>query len=174
VQNAGTARIKGFEAEAVIAPVSGLTINASVGYTDAYYTNLLPQAVVVANPYQAGTVLGGQLPKAPKWKFNLTPRYKIDLGDKGAIVLLADYTHTSAMWNDTERTYLLRRPSLDLLNASITYQSPTDNWDLTVGGTNITSKRYIVTGQAQIAGGQQIYGTWSRPAEWYAKVGLKF
>ena len=29
-----------------IAPVQGLTINASVGYTDAYYTSLLPQAVV--------------------------------------------------------------------------------------------------------------------------------
>ncbi|WP_298166000.1 TonB-dependent receptor [Novosphingobium sp.] len=173
VQNAGNARIKGFEAEAVIAPVRGLTINASVGYTDAYYTSLLPQAVVAANPFQAGTVLGADLPKTPKWKFNVTPRYKVSLGDKGAVVLLADYTRTSSMWNDTERTFLLRRPSLDMLNASISYESPSDHWNLTLGGTNITNTRYIVTGQAQIAGGQ-IYGTWSRPAEWYARVGVKF
>jgi iron complex outermembrane recepter protein len=30
-----------------------------------------------------------------------------------------------------------------------------------------------VTGQAQVAGGQ-IYGTYSRPAEWYARLGVKF
>jgi iron complex outermembrane receptor protein len=30
-----------------------------------------------------------------------------------------------------------------------------------------------VTGQAQIAGGQ-IYGTYSRPAEWYVRVGFSF
>jgi len=33
--------------------------------------------------------------------------------------------------------------------------------------------RYIGTGQAQIAGGQ-IYGTYNRPAEWYARLGFKF
>ncbi|GAO53102.1 TonB-dependent receptor [Novosphingobium sp. MD-1] len=173
VQNAGTARIKGFEAEATIAPAGGLTINASVGYTDAYYTSLLPQAIVTPNPFQAGTVVNGALPKTPKWKFNVTPRYKLELGNGGAVVLLADYTRTSSLWNDTERTYLLRRPGLDIVNASVTYQSPSGVWDLAVGGTNITNTRYIVTGQAQISGGQ-IYGTWSRPAEWYAKVGVKF
>lgn len=173
VQNAGTARIKGFEAEAIVAPASGLTISASLGYTDSFYTSVLPQAVVAANPFQAGTLVGADLPKSPHWKFNLSPRYKVDLGDKGAVVLLADFTHTSSLWNDTERTYLLKRPGLDTLNASVTYQSPSDNWEVTVGGTNLTNERYIVTGQAQIAGGQ-IYGTWSRPTEWYAKLGVKF
>jgi iron complex outermembrane receptor protein len=92
----------------------------------------------------------------------VTPRYKLELGNGGAVVLLADYTRTSSLWNDTERTYLLRRPGLDIVNASVTYQSPSGVWDLAVGGTNITNTRYIVTGQAQISGGQ-IYGTWSRP-----------
>jgi iron complex outermembrane receptor protein len=39
--------------------------------------------------------------------------------------------------------------------------------------TNITDARYLTNGQAQIAGGQ-FYGTYSRPREWYAKLGLKF
>jgi outer membrane receptor protein involved in Fe transport len=173
VQNAGDARIKGFEAEAVVAPADGLTISASVGYTDSKYTSVLPNAVVLPNPFQAGISVGADLPKSPKWKFNFSPRYKLDLGDKGAVVILADYTHTSSVWNDTERTFLIRRPGLDQINASITYQAPSDNWELTAGATNLTNERYIVTGQAQIAGGQ-IYGTWSRPAEWYVKLGLRF
>lgn len=65
------------------------------------------------------------------------------------------------------------RPGNALVNASATYKAPSGNWDLTVGGTNLTSKRLLITGQAQLAGGQ-IYGTYNRPAEWYARLGVKF
>jgi iron complex outermembrane recepter protein len=172
IQNAGDAKIKGFEVEVTAAPTDALTINASVGYLDAKYTNVLAPAQVAANPFQAGVFPGGELPKTPKWKFNISPRYELDLGDSGSIVVLADYTHSSSLWNDTERAFLLQRAATDLLNGSITYKAPA-NWDITLGMTNITDERYLVTGQAQIAGGQ-FYGTYSRPREWYAKLGLKF
>ncbi len=172
IQNAGDARIKGFEIEVTAAPTNALTINASVGYLDAKYTDVLAPAQVAANPFQAGVFPGGALPKTPKLKFNISPRYEIDLGGSGSVVLLADYTHSSSLWNDTERAFLLERPSTDLLNGSITYKAPA-NWDITIGMTNITDERYLVTGQAQIAGGQ-FYGTYSRPREWYAKLGVNF
>lgn len=173
VQNAGDARIKGFEVEVVAAPVDGFTVNASLGYLDAKYTDVLLPAQVAANPFQAGVFPGANLPKTPKWKINVSPRYEVDLGDRGSVVLLADWTHSTKLWNDTERAYLLERPATDLVNASITYKEPGDKWELTVGGTNLTDERYLVTGQAQIAGGQ-FYGTYSRPAEWYARFGVKF
>jgi iron complex outermembrane recepter protein len=173
IQNAGDARIKGFELEAVAAPFEGLTITGSLGYVDAKYTSVLPPAVVLPNPFQAGVFVGAPLPKTPKWKLNVSPRYEFDLGGKGSIILIGDYTYTSKIWNDTERTFLLMRPSTDLVSASITYRAPDEKWDVTIGGTNLTNERFINTGQAQIAGGQ-IYGTWSRPAEWYAKLAVKF
>jgi iron complex outermembrane receptor protein len=173
IQNAGDAKIKGFELEVTAAPTDALTINASVGYLDAKYTNVLAPARVAANPFQAGVFAGGELPKTPKWKFNVSPRYQVNLGNGGKIVLLADYTHTSSLWNDTERAFLLRRSATDLVNGSIAYKEPGEHWDVTLGMTNITNERYLVTGQAQIAGGQ-FYGTYSRPREWYAKLGLKF
>jgi outer membrane receptor protein involved in Fe transport len=173
IQNAGDARIKGFELEAVAALFEGLTITGSLGYVDAKYTSVLPQAVVLPSPFQAGVFVGATLPKTPKWKLNVSPRYEFDLGGKGSIILVGDYTYTSKIWNDTERTFLLMRPSTDLVSASITYRAPDEKWDVTIGGTNLTNERFINTGQAQIAGGQ-IYGTWSRPAEWYAKLAVKF
>ncbi|WP_374530717.1 TonB-dependent receptor [Novosphingobium sp.] len=173
IQNAGDARIKGFEVEFTAAPTHGLTLNASVGYTDAYYTSVLAPAQVAASPLQAGVFKGVSLPKTPKWKLNFSPRYEADLGDKGTIVFLGDITWTDKMKNDTEGTFLLDRPSTTVINASITYKEPGDHWDLTVGGTNITNERYLTTGQAQLAGGQ-IYGTYSRPAEWYVRLGVKF
>jgi iron complex outermembrane recepter protein len=172
IQNAGDAKIKGFEVEVTAAPTDAFTINASVGYLDAKYSNVLTPAQVAANPFQAGVFPGAELPKTPKLKFNISPRYEIDMGDHGKVVLLADYTHSSSLWNDTERAFLLQRAATDLLNGSITYKAP-ENWDVTLGMTNITNERYLVTGQAQIAGGQ-FYGTYSRPREWYAKLGLKF
>ncbi|WP_170234866.1 TonB-dependent receptor [Croceicoccus sediminis] len=171
VQNAGTARIKGFEVEAVVAPSYGLTINASLGYTDATYTDVLPPAQVAPNPFQAGTFVGADLPKSPDWKFNLTPRYEFDVGG-GSIALLADYTYTSRMWNDSERTLLLERPSVHMLNANATYDAPSGGWSLTAGVTNILNERYIVTGQSQAFGAGMIYGTWSRPSEWYLRLGV--
>jgi iron complex outermembrane receptor protein len=173
IQNAGDAKIKGFELEVTAAPTDALTINASVGYLDAKYTNVLAPARVAANPFQAGVFAGGDLPKTPKWKFNVSPRYQVALGNGGKVVLLADYTHTSSLWNDTERAFLLKRSATDLFNGSIAYKEPEEHWDVTLGMTNITNERYLVTGQAQIAGGQ-FYGTYSRPREWYAKLGLKF
>jgi outer membrane receptor protein involved in Fe transport len=173
IQNAGNARIKGFELEAVAAPLDGLTITGSLGYVDAKYTSVLPQAAIAPNPFQAGVFVGATLPKTPKWKLNVSPRYEFDLGSSGSIILIGDYTYTSKIWNDTERTFLLMRPRTDLVSASITYRAPDEKWDVTIGGTNLTNERFINTGQAQIAGGQ-IYGTWSRPAEWYAKLAVKF
>jgi iron complex outermembrane receptor protein len=181
IQNAGDARIKGLEIETIYAPGGGFTLNASVGLIDAEYTNVLEGsgapgdtgAVVDPNPFQAGVFTGADLPKTPDFKFNVSPRFETQLGNGGTVILLADYTHTSSMWNDTERTFLLQRPSTDIVNLSATYREPEGRWDVTVGGTNITDERYLTTGQAQLAGGQ-IYGTYSRPAEWYARLGVNF
>ena len=173
IQNAGNARIKGFEVEAVAAPFSGFTLNGSVGYLDAYYTSVDAGAQVAPNALQAGVFKGVQLPKTPHWKFNVSPRYQVALGNGGKAVVLFNYTHTTKLKNDTEGTFLLERPSTDVIDANLTYEAPGGHWSLTGGGTNITNERYFTTGQAQLAGGN-IFGTYNRPAEWYVRLGVKF
>lgn len=166
IQNAGDADIDGAEIELTAVITDQFSIAASFGYTDAEYTSVLPQAVVLPNPLQAGVTVGAELPKTPKTKFNLSPRFELPLPGGASALFLVDYTRVSEMWNDTERTFLLRRPDSDLLNASIGYRSADNVWELVLGGTNLTDDRYLITGQAQIAGGQ-IYGTYNRPREWY-------
>jgi iron complex outermembrane receptor protein len=173
IQNAGNARIKGFEAEATLAPGGGFSLQGSVGYLDAYYTSVDAAAQVAPNGFQTGVFVGTTLPKTPRWKTNLSPRFETGIGNGAKLVLVGDWTHSTPLKNDTEGTFLLMRPVVDTINASLTFQSPGDKYEITVGGTNITNQRYLVTGQAQIAGGE-IYGTYNRPAEWYAKIGFKF
>ncbi|MEC3909204.1 TonB-dependent receptor [Sphingobium sp. CR2-8] len=175
ISNAGDARIKGFELEMIAAPIDGLTVNGAIGYIDAYYTSVSPATAAVggANSFQAGTLVGEALPKTPKWKVNLSPRYEAKLANGGSLVLLADWTHSTSAWNDTQRTLLLRRVSNDIVNASVSYREPGGHWTLTAGGTNLTDKRYLTSGGSNIAAGA-IFGTYNRPREWYLRFGFEF
>jgi iron complex outermembrane receptor protein len=76
------------------------------------------------------------------------------------------------MFNDVQNTPLLERPKVNMIDASTSYVSPDGKLTLTLGGTNLTDKRFITTGQPQIAGGV-IFGTYNAPREWYATFGLK-
>ena len=172
IQNAGDARIKGFEAEATAVAGGGFSVTGSIGYIDAYYLNVLAPAQVAPTVYQAGVFAHAQLPKSPHWMTNISPRFETPFL-AGKLVALGDWTHTTGMRNDTEGTFLINRPATDMINASVSYQMAGGKYEVTVGGTNITNERYIVTGQFQGAGGE-IYGTYNRPAEWYARIGVKF
>ncbi|KTF68943.1 MULTISPECIES: TonB-dependent receptor [unclassified Sphingomonas] len=175
IANAGDARIRGFELEAIAAPVRGLTLNGSLGYIDATYTRVSAAAAAVGGPsvFQAGTVVGAPLPKTPNWKLNFSPRYETRIGNGATLVFLADWSHASSVWNDTQRSFLLRRQAIDLVNASVSYQEPEGRWTLAVGGTNLTDTRYLTSGGANISAGT-FFGTYSRPREWYARLGFKF
>jgi iron complex outermembrane receptor protein len=113
------------------------------------------------------------LPKTPKWKVNFSPRYEVPLANGGRVTLLADYTYISSQTNNVERTLVLNRPGVSILNASVAYRDPTERYTFTVGGTNLTNERYIASGTAIPAFGA-IVGSYSRPVEWYARLGFKF
>lgn len=176
IANVGDARIKGVEVEVVAKPVSALTINASVGYTDSRYTYLDPAVQVTSAPntFQLGATVGGALPKTPSWKINLSPRIDLPVGSNGAQVsLVGDYTYTSSQRNNVEGTLLLNRPATSVVNASVIFTAPEDRYSITVGGTNLTNERYVTSGSSIPASGV-IAGIYSRPTEWYARVGFKF
>jgi iron complex outermembrane receptor protein len=76
------------------------------------------------------------------------------------------------MFNDVQNTPLLARPDVSMLDVWASFVSPSGRATLTIGGTNLTDKRYITTGQPQIAGGV-VFGTYNPPREWYATLGLR-
>lgn len=175
IANVGDGRIKGAELEVVAQPARGLTLNLAVGYTDAYYTRLDPAVAVTSGPnaLQAGALVGSVLPKTPKWKLNFSPKYEFEVGNGGRVTLLADYTYISSQTNNVERTLVLNRPAVSVVNASISYRDPGEHYTLTVGGTNLTNERYISSGTAIPAFGA-IVGSYNRPVEWYVRLGFKF
>jgi iron complex outermembrane receptor protein len=163
-ENAGNARIEGLEVEAQSLLGAHFALNGSLGYMDAKYTEV--------NKFAQATT-GSELPKTPKFKVSLSPDAHTKLANGATLRLGVDYTHTSQMYNDVQNTPLLERPKVDFLNASSSILAPNGKVTFTVGGTNLTDKRFITTGQPQIAGGV-VYGTYNAPREWYATIGVKY
>ena len=175
IANVGDARIKGFELEVVAQPTRHFSISGSVGYLHARYTSLDPAVAATSGPsnLQAGALVGGPLPKTPEWKINVSPRLEIPLSRSGTVVVLGDWTHTSSMSNNVERTFVMERLATDIFSASVAFTEPSDRYTLTIGGTNLSDERYVASGSAIIASGA-IAGTYNRPREWYARLGARF
>jgi iron complex outermembrane recepter protein len=161
--NAGNAEIKGFELEFQSLLGTYFALNGSLGYLDARYTEISPFAVATTGP---------ELPKTPKIKAALSPEAHTRLANGAALRAGVDFTHTGQMFNDVQNTPLLARPKVDMIDASGSYISPSGKVTLTLGGTNLTDKRFITTGQPQFAGGV-VFGTYNAPREWYITLGIK-
>src|SRR5262249_45296589 len=146
-------------------------VRANVGYTDAYYTHLDP-STISSTPF-ASVTLNNLLPKTPRWKISIQPQYDLPLANGDDLLFQAQYTHVSKEANDAENTPLLMRPTLDLLDMSIRYSFHDDKYAITVGGTNITDKRYITIGSHNYAAGF-VDATYDPPAQWYITGDVKF
>ena len=162
--NAGDARMWGFEVESQAELGNGLSMVASVGFIDAKYLRINPgvgdNGIFITTDFK--------LPKTPKWKFYFGPQYVVSV-PYGELQFNMDYTHITKVYNDLGNTELLARPTSDMLNASVTYRLPGDKYSISVGGTNLTNERNLITGQYQ-GGVSNIYGTYNDPRMWYATL----
>ena len=170
IGNFGDARIKGVEADFTVRVNDVLSFNSSLGFMESRLLNVAPPGSP-ANFLQLGIGTGADLLKVPTFSFNITPRIELPLSNDNSIVILADYTHKSSMWNDSQRSFLLKRPATDIVNASVQFNH-NDGWSITLGATNLTNQRYIVNGLTSTAG--QTYAIPNRPREYYARLGFKF
>lgn len=190
LSNAGNAKIQGAELsfESLVGN-TGLQLNGSAAYIDAYYTSLnsnanFPQyalsdgsTVCPAGPpictvKGSGSALDAQLPQTPKWKFTFDPEYTVSLASGATLSFIPVYTYTSSMFNDALNTPQIRRPVTHMFDASLHYVSPSGMYDFAVGGTNLTNDRYITSGAVNYGAGY-INGYINPPREWYATIRVK-
>ena len=166
--NAGDARMWGFEIESQAQIGYGLSMAASVGYIDARYTrlnNVADNGVPIT--------LNNKLPKTPKWKVYVGPQYVKPMPFGGEVQLNMNYTYISKVYNDLGNTPQMARPPADMIDASATYRFPGDKYAITVGGTNLTDERNILSGQNQ-GGIAETFGVYNAPREWYARLSASY
>jgi iron complex outermembrane receptor protein len=186
--NAGDARLKGFELESQFAATERLQLNFSMSLLDAHYTSVdlithtlypfgfpppnVPGAVVIVPDVTTDTLL----PHAPKQKFSAGGRYSYPLANASKLTASLDYT-----WTATQRSAVIiygnvDMPSYGLVNARLQYDAPGGHWSLAAYGTNLTNKFYVIGGVDFAAGYTGGVGELDpgRPREYGAEIRVNF
>ncbi|MCC7411595.1 MAG: TonB-dependent receptor [Gammaproteobacteria bacterium] len=160
IENAGTAEIKGFEAEFVGLVTDDFQLSGALGYLDAEYTEIDPTATVKKDSMFVNT---------PEWSATIAGDYTLRMKNGAAVLLHLDYAYRDETANDAENTPLLMQSAIDLVNASLSYRPAGETWEVVLGGRNLTDERYIMSGFNQVGIGH-IDATYSRPREWYVTL----
>lgn len=167
-QNAGSATIKGVEAELSVVPVVGLDLSVSLAYTDAAYNQLA--AGVVAN----GVNLGSKFPFTSKWTGSLSASYTFDVGTIATVTPEIDWSYRSTYYLDYVNSPELRQGGYGFGNITANVRPIGYPWELNVGINNFTDRRYKLNGYADqfVDGSSNAY--FSRPLEVFARLRWKF
>ncbi|WP_343528958.1 TonB-dependent receptor [Sphingomonas sp.] len=160
-QNGGDARIKGFEAELVARPASGLTLNASLAHLETKYIKLLPLSPLVRADFQVRPT--NKLSNSPAWTANAGFDYKVPSpAINGDIVFRGDWSYTSKVFNDDINSVWLTQAGYHIFNTQIAYENADGKTDLVFWIKNLTDKQYIFSGDANAAAGF-VQGNYSPP-----------
>jgi len=165
IANVGRARINGFELEGTAKPVEPLLLNASIGYTDAYYTSLGATTL--------DATINSKLPRTPEWTANVGAQLTLPMG-RGELVSRIDYAYRSRYFNDPANTPVIASASADLLGTRVTYTPSGKRFSVAIYGKNLLNDRFLVNGFNSLAAGGLTVGTPNEPREVGGTIGIKF
>lgn len=166
--NAGTATIKGIEAESSFVATRWLRLDGTLGYVDAEYDSFAP--VVLDNYPNAESI---SFANTPEWTANIGATLTLYEGDAGRFEARGDYSYRSGQFKEFTNEPSLYQKGYDLVNLSFSWFSPDDAWAVQAGVTNLTNTLYIVSGRFSDGGGYS-QAVVSRPREWFARLRFQF
>ena len=140
VANAGTARIKGAEAETSLILTSWLTLNANYSYIDSKITkfNVTPGVA---------DVTGLQLARAPKHTLSTSFDLNIPVGNY-IVGGRGEYRYRSDFLFEPSADPALLEPGYGLFDARVSIAPSSRNWSLEAWIRNIGDKQYRLFAQA--------------------------
>jgi len=165
VENGGTARTIGVEAELQARPNEYISIDGAVGYLDAEYKELNPGATIT---------LDNELVKTPKFTANVGVNIDVPLSDRWAASLRGDWSYRGDHFNDVPNTPILEQEAVSLFNARLTLADAEGGWDFAVFGTNLSNEQYITSGISAITSFGTVEGVFASPRRWGVSVQKSF
>jgi len=125
ISNAAEAEVKGVELDWTYVPSANWTLNANYSYIDSEYT--------------AGVLKGNTLNYAPENSYAVSAKYDMAVGD-GNIGWFALYSYQSDFFFDP--TNEREEDGYGLLSAKVAYTPPSESWEVSVSGDNLTDEDY--------------------------------
>lgn len=149
--NAGNRRANGFELEASLTPAEGLSLQATVGYLDAKFTNYPGGPCYTGqtpNGVRAGTCdYKGLTPQqSPKWSTSFAGSYRRPLGSGGLVGFMqGDVSTTSKVFNVATLDPRGLQSSITLVGARVGFEGADGRWTVAAYGKNLTDETYYIS-----------------------------
>jgi len=153
--NAGSATIYGVEGEATALVTDSFQITGNFGYLHSKYDNLL-------GDFDIDVSSSRHLVNAPRWTGRVGFTYDYDLAGLGSVTLGSAVSYRSKTYLTVSSSEILAQNEFALVEASLSYVSPDEHWNIIVSGQNLTDKKYREHGfDLSAAPGVQLgyYGT---------------
>jgi outer membrane receptor protein involved in Fe transport len=158
--NIPKSKVTGFELQAVVRPVAGLTLNGGITYVDSEignFTNFDPFGVVK-------NFKGEAFPNTPKWQWSLAADYNFPISAGLSGFVGANLSGRSSANAALGENAILDIDGYTLLDLRAGFGSADDRWKVSVWGRNVTDKYYwtnaykIADTSARFAGMPATYG----------------
>ncbi|KEQ53595.1 TonB-dependent receptor [Sphingobium chlorophenolicum] len=149
VQNAASAKIKGFEIEGEFKPIDHLTLSGNAAYTDATYSSFRNAQAVGGELVDA---TGFRLPNTPKWQYFVQADYGMDLTSSWRANL-----QLSWRWRDmvyffgTNQSRNLRGEAYGELGGRIELTQTDAQFSVALYARNLLDRRVVASEQVQFA-----------------------
>ena len=161
--NVGEAKIHGAEVELGYRPSTAWTFLLNGGWLDAKYTKVGRATTITLN---------SQLAESPKSSFGVSVQYDAALGNAGSLVNRLNYGWTDDYRTNTDQTVSLTQKSYGLLSYRLQYSPPSNKWQLSLYGDNLTNEFYFLNSLYVVTGANLSYV--GRPREFGATFRIKF
>jgi len=145
--NAAQATIWGVEAELSANVFDGFTLDASLGYTNAEYDEFdgfdadgIPGFDPITDPAAARAL---EFERVPEWNYFIAGTYEFPVQDLGDIAIRASWFWSDSYFNDALNTPEIQQESYGLLDATVTYTTPSENLSIALFGRNLNNNDYF-------------------------------
>jgi iron complex outermembrane recepter protein len=146
LRNAASARAYGIETEFSALVTQDFTIRAAVDWEHARY-NAFP-GYATFGPGPAGNTptsvdaSGNQLQRAPGWVGTLGGEYRVRLPSGASTNFKLHWFYNGSFYWDASNNPIVREPSYNTLDGTVSYISPSGQWEVAAWGKNLTDKYY--------------------------------
>jgi iron complex outermembrane receptor protein len=141
-ENIGSADVKGFELEASIFPVDGLSIDGSLAVLDFEYTT-----AVDGNGNLVGTGINGNniTPYTPELTYSIGVQYDHELQSGSVISARFDGSFQDDVYTNAENTSWALVDGRFLGNARLSFSPPDGDWKIAVEVQNLFDNYYFLS-----------------------------
>lgn len=160
IANVGTVRSRGFEADATLRPIGGLSLFASASYVDATYRDFTNAPCPIEYAQAVCDLSGRALPGVSKYSAAVGGEYAADLTSGSEAYINVNYSYRSkfnAAYNLAADAVV---GSYGLTNIRLGVRSADERWDASLFARNLfDTKYYNSIGPAAFNTGQYSGGT---------------